>query len=243
MGIKPDYSRRNASNYVPDLNNVYEMQARFCDEYLIDLNPRQAAIRAGYAVDKATYAAAQVMKHPPCADLIAKKMAMRSRRVGITAERVLDRLGAIAFGDTRKLFNEFGGLRPPGELSADDALLIQGVKTRKIVALNEDGKMQPEEITEVKTVDNLAAITLVMKHLGMLNDKLDINVTHTLADRLAAAHKRVADRRPGASGPVIDGEFVEDVATSLRDLEEHSRTLQNQITHEAAPALTWDDVL
>ena len=243
MPPRPDFNRRNASNYVPDLNGVSDMQARFCDEYLIDLSPRQAAIRAGYPVDKAAYAAAQVMKHPPVADRIAKLIAMRSRRVGLTADRVLDRLGAIVMGDARKLFTETGGLRSPTELTADDALLIAGVKTRRIVALGEDGKMQPEEITEVKTVDSLAAISLAMKHLGMLNDKLDINVTHTLADRLQNAYKRVADRRPGMGGPVIDGEFVEDVAHSLQELENDSRLLQNQLVHEAAPALTWDDVL
>ena len=239
-----DYSRRHVSTYVPDLAGMTDLQTRFCEEYLIDLNPKQAAIRAGYPPEKAADAAAQVMKHPPGRDLIAKRMAQRSQRVGITADRVLDRLGAIAFGDKRKLFKSDGGLRSPTELSADDALLITGVKTRRIVAMGEDGKMQPEEITEVKTVDDLAAISLVMKHLGMLNDKLDVNVTHTLADRLNAAHKRVADRHGGRGGPVIDGEFVEDVAASLRALEGEVYTMQAQVVHEVQkPEVTWDDVL
>jgi len=240
-----DFHRKKASCYVPSLEEMSAMQKRFAEEYLIDLSPKQAAIRAGYPPEKAAYAAAQVMKHPPVRDYIAKLMAQRSKRVGMTADRVLDRLGAIVFGDARKLFTETGGLRSPTELTQDDVLLIAGVKTRRIVALNEEGKMQPEEITEIKTVDNLAAISLAMKHLGMLNEKLDVNVVHTLADRLNAAHKRVADRHGGARGPIIDGEFVEDVAKSLADLESETYALQRQIAHEAQPApmLTWDDVL
>ena len=240
----PDYTRKNVSTYVPDLQSITDLQRRFVDEYLIDLNPKQAAIRAGYPPAKAAYASAQVMKHPPVCDLIAKRMAERSTRVGISADRVLQRLGALVFGDPRSLFTSTGGLVPPTQLTADDALLIAGVKTRRTVALDDNGKMQPEEIVEVKIVDQLAATTLAMRHLGLLNEKIDINVTHTLADRLANAHKRVADRRRGASGPVIDGEFVEDVAQSLHALEEEVRVLGNQITHEIAPppAVTLDDV-
>ena len=240
---QPDYTRKNVSAYVPNLQDITELQLRFVEEYLIDLNPKQAAIRAGYPPNKAQYAATQVMKHPPVCDLIAKRMAERSKRVGLSADRVLQRLGALALGDPRALFTSTGGLVPPTQLDADDALLIAGVKTRRIVAMNENGEMQPEEIVEVKIVDQLAATTLAMRHLGMLNEKIDVNVTHALADRLQHAYRRVADRSRG-TGPVIDGEFVEDVANSLQALEDEARVLQNQVAHEETrpPPVALDDV-
>jgi len=234
-----DYSRQYTSAYVPDLTGITDMQRRFCQEYLIDLDPRMAAIRAGYPPERAKYAAAQIMKHPPCRDLIANLMAQRSKRVGITAERVLDRLGALAFGDARNLYNADGSIKKPGELSADDALMLAGMKTRRTVTLGEDGKMVPEVIEEIKHIDNLAALTLVMKHLGMLNEKIDINVTHALADRINAAHRRIAK-----GGPVIDGECEEEIGRGLLQLEEQTRVLQREVVHESrrAPELSLADI-
>jgi phage terminase small subunit len=239
-----NFNRKNASAYVPQLHELTELQRRFCEEFLIDLNPRQAAIRAGYPPDKAAYAASVVQKHPPARDYIAKCMAQRSARVGLSAERVLDHLGKMIFADTRALFTPSGELRNMHDLSADEACIIAGIKTSRRVTMGEDGKMAPEEIVELKTVDNVALTTLAMKHLGMLNDKLDVNVTHTLADRLSAAYKRVGDKVGGA-GPVIDGVFVEDVAESLRNLEQDTNEIQNRLTHDAlaAPAaLSLEDL-
>jgi phage terminase small subunit len=229
----PSFDRIKASIYVPDLGGMSEMQRRFCEEYLQDLRPKDAAIRAGYSKNPA-YAAAQIMKHPPCAEHIQRLMAQRSRRVGLSADRVLDRLGLLVFGDTRDLYDKTGRLRPMQDLSQDSAAMIAGVKTRRTVELGADGKtMEPVEYVEVKHVDGLAALTLAMKHLGMLNEKLDVNVVHTLADRLQAAHRRIR------GGTIIEGDTFEETAARLDALEQESQTLQRQVTfdtREAAPA-------
>jgi len=191
---------------IPNLTEMTPQQKLFADEYLVDLNPKQAAIRAGYAPTAAAGAGTRLMKFRPVRDYIAKLMAARSIRTGLTAERVLQRLGTIVNGDPRAVFNEDGGLKKPSEMSYEDGLMIAGVKTRRIVVADENGVMQPEEITEVKVVDTLSAITLAMRHLGLMNDKLDINVTHNLADRLGAAQARLSRAR----GQIIDVEQSED---------------------------------
>jgi phage terminase small subunit len=67
-------------------------QQRFVDEYLIDLNATQAAIRAGYA-PKAAYATGhENLKKPQIASEIARRQDVRSQQVGVTAEMVLDGL-------------------------------------------------------------------------------------------------------------------------------------------------------
>jgi phage terminase small subunit len=67
-------------------------QRRFVDEYLIDLDGKHATIRAGYAPSDAKSRACRFLKTPAIVDAIAVAMAERSRRTGITPERVIEKL-------------------------------------------------------------------------------------------------------------------------------------------------------
>lgn len=78
-------------------------QRRFVDEYLIDLDGRHAAIRAGYARSDANNRGYRLLRRRDVADAIAAAMADRSRRTGITPERVIEELARIAFVDWRRL--------------------------------------------------------------------------------------------------------------------------------------------
>jgi len=78
-------------------------------------------------------------------------------------------------------------------------------KTIKSIKQTKDG-------IEVQFYDKQRAREQLMKYLGMLHDKLDVNVTHDLSNRLAAAHQRVLGRcRKGETGEVFDPDAVQDV--------------------------------
>lgn len=72
-------------------------QQRFCDEYLIDLNATQAAIRAGYSPGTAEQAASRLLTIVKVSDEIAREMAERSKRTGINQDRVVKELAKLAF--------------------------------------------------------------------------------------------------------------------------------------------------
>lgn len=74
-----------------------EKQKRFCDEYLIDLNATQAAIRAGYSARTANEQGARLLANVSVQEYIARKMAERSRRTGVNQDRVVLELAKIAF--------------------------------------------------------------------------------------------------------------------------------------------------
>lgn len=178
-------------------------RANFVREYLIDLDARQAAIRAGYPPANAAEISKTLMKLPEIRDALGRALASRARRVGVNAERVLDHLGRMAFGSPKAIFNPDGSLKAPEELDDDDAMMIAGVKTRRIVEINPDtGKMHNAEIQEVKLIDRTSVLSLLMRHLGMNNDKLTIDVGGTLAEQLDAAMAR----RDGGVAEVVDGE-------------------------------------
>ena len=58
-------------------------QKRFCEEYLIDLNATQAAIRAGYSPETAYSIGQENLKKPELHTRISRAMAERSKRTGI----------------------------------------------------------------------------------------------------------------------------------------------------------------
>ena len=83
------------------------LQSAFVDEYLIDLNATQAAIRAGYSVDTARQIGCENLAKPDIADAIAVAKEKRSEQTGIDAAWLLTRLAAEATADV-------GGQYPPG---------------------------------------------------------------------------------------------------------------------------------
>jgi len=87
-------------------------QERFVEEYLVDLNATQAAIRAGYSEQTARVIGHENLTKPDIQKAITAAREKQQRRVEITADRVLEEYAKIAFFDPRKLFTAGGGIKP-----------------------------------------------------------------------------------------------------------------------------------
>jgi phage terminase small subunit len=102
-------------------------QLLFVEEYLVDLNGKEAAIRAGYAAEAAVVRAAKLLRRTGVRQAVAIAMAARAERTGITAERVIDEYARIAFSNWRR-FADWGphGVRfaAARDLSPDETPLI-----------------------------------------------------------------------------------------------------------------------
>lgn len=151
-------------------------QQLFVAEYLIDLNATKAAIRAGYSVKTARIIGAQNLAKLNIAAAIDEAQQRRAQKTGITQERVLQELARIAFFDIRTLYNEDGTLKKPTELNDDAAAALAGVDVVEMqggVAVGEDGDIAsvPMYTKKSKVFDKNAALSLAMRHLGMLKDK------------------------------------------------------------------------
>lgn len=70
-------------------------QTLFVQEYLVDLNATQAAIRAGYSKNTAKAIGAENLTKPDIADAVQKAMGARSERVVITQDSVLKNIEAL----------------------------------------------------------------------------------------------------------------------------------------------------
>lgn len=81
--------------------NMTAKQQRFCDEYLIDLNATQAAIRAGYSKKTANRIATENLSKPVIKEYIEKRMAEKQSQLIADQDEVLKYLTAVMRGETQ----------------------------------------------------------------------------------------------------------------------------------------------
>ena len=149
-----------------------EKQKRFVEEYLIDLNATQAAIRAGYSIKRAGEIGYQQLQKTTVSEAIALAMAERSKRTGVTQDRVVNELAKIAFAKMSDFveWDENGvRFRDSGELSDEDAACVVEVSEQEMEF--DWGKKRTKKI---KLHDKVSALEKIGRHLGMFNDKLDL---------------------------------------------------------------------
>lgn len=161
-------------------------QARFIDEYMIDLNATQACIRAGYSANTAQEQSSRLLSNVIVQSALSDRMKDREIRTEITQDRVLKEFARLAFFDPRKLFNEDGRPKSVCELDDDTAAVVSGID----VATVGNAMVGEGEILKLKLSDKKGALDSIARHLGMFNDKLNINVTDALAERLSRAKGR-----------------------------------------------------
>ena len=157
-------------------------QQLFVDEYLIDLNATQAAIRAGYSPHTANEQGSRLLANVKVKNEIGKKMAVRSRRTGINQDRVLLEIAKIAFVNPIDVINMDEATVYNGA-DRDDTAAIASVKVKRIPT--EEGCITERE---VKIHDKLKALKMIGDHLNMWNksenDETAEKITKLLADTL-----------------------------------------------------------
>jgi phage terminase small subunit len=146
-----------------------DKQKKFVEEYLIDLNATQACIRAGYSPKYADREGHKLVENSRVSEAIAESMAERSRRTGINQDRIVQELARIAFVKITDVANDDGSINR--DASDDDLACIESVKVES--SSTDTGY---SEKREVKLASKMKALELLGKHLGMWNDKLNVNL-------------------------------------------------------------------
>src|SRR5690554_58750 len=93
------------------MSKLTPKQQRFVEEYLIDLNATQAAIRAGYSKKTAYRTGADNLKKPQIAELLEKRSSERSGRTQTDADYVLTRLREIDELDIADILDDAGKVK------------------------------------------------------------------------------------------------------------------------------------
>lgn len=157
------------------MSDLTAKQQRFVEEYLVDLNATQAAIRAGYSEDTAAKIGSENLTKPDIATAISAAKVDLTRRCGVTQERIVKELSAIAFSDARKLYDEQGNLRPIHELEDEVAAAFAGLENEELFEGRGQDRKRIGVLRKVKRWDKVRALELLAKHLGVIEDKVKLS--------------------------------------------------------------------
>ena len=147
-------------------------QERFVQEYLIDLNATQAAIRAGYSERTADQIGSELLRKTLVADAIEQAKAERAKEAKIDAAWVLDSL--------KKLHDRCVQATP-----------VLDRKGNPILVEDADGNLAVAYTFQASSAAK--SLELIGKHVGVqafAADKLELSGTVNLADRMSNARKR-----------------------------------------------------
>ena len=147
---------------MPKEKSLTPKQARFVEEFLIDLNATQAAIRSGYA--HPTTQGPRLLENVGVATAIAAAQAGRSKRTEINSDWVLSRLASEATADLADILDNAGSIKPV----ADWPLIWrQGLVAGIDVQENEVEGVKVGQTVKIKLSDRIKRIELIGKHVDV----------------------------------------------------------------------------
>ena len=174
---------------MPDLT---DKQQRFVEEYLIDLNATQAAIRAGYSERTANEQGARLLANVSVATAVTVAQKARSVRIEITADMVLRELAKLGFANMQDYMKAGSGGDPYldfSNLTRDQAAALQEVTVEDFLDGRGDDARDVRRI-RFKLADKRAALETIGRHLGMFKDRLEINFNGLREALLAEARQQ-----------------------------------------------------
>lgn len=156
---------------------------RFCQEYVIDLNGSQAAIRAGYSKHSSKERASKLLTLPNVIAEVKRLQEAILKRNHISADAVIAELAKIGFHNVQDFISKGNEVRDLTTIPREHAASVSSIRVteRKIGT----GKTAVKETTTAfKLHDKRAALETLGKHLGIFekdndqrNKKVTIRVT------------------------------------------------------------------
>lgn len=171
-------------------------QERFVEEYLIDLNATQAAIRAGYSEDSAGAQGHENLKKPEIQLALAIAKEERSKRTKVSQDRVIAELARIGFSDIRNVLTAKGSLLDPQDWDDDTAASIASIEVvtnSGDAGKDDDGRKIVEYTHKIKTWDKNSALEKLARHLGLYAPEQHKH-EHGVSDGIAALMEAVNGR-------------------------------------------------
>lgn len=187
--------KRKSTQYKP----LTAQQEAYCQEYIKSPeNQTQAAINAGYSPTTAAKFASQNMRDERIQKRIAELMEERNKRLRVSADYVLLRLVEIDQMDVLDILNDDGGLKPISQWPKIWRTTLSGLDISTTIT-NFDETTLENMLKKIKWPDKVKNLELIGKHVDVMafKERLDVNVNVTIADRMAAARKRLKQRQDG----------------------------------------------
>ena len=140
-------------------------QERFVQEYLVDVNATQAAIRAGYSKKTANEQAARLLANVSVSAAISKGMKALAKKTGLTTEKVIAELALVGLAN----MGDYLDLKNPEHPKIDISNLTP--EQAPVIAEITYEKRGIERRVKIKLHDKLQALINLGKHLGLFSER------------------------------------------------------------------------
>jgi len=144
-----------------------DKQLKFAQEYLVDLNATQAAIRAGYSANTAAEQGYQLLNNEDVSGHICGLRLKQQERTDITADKVLKEVARLAFSDIREYYKEDGTLKNIHEVSDDAAAALSGLDVDELFEMEGRVKVFTGYSKKIRLHSKTDGLEKLMKHLGL----------------------------------------------------------------------------
>ena len=148
------------------MKKLTNKQTRFCEEYIIDLNATQAAIRAGYSKKVAGAIGFENLRKPEIEEFISLLQKGKSEELNFSFNRVAQEIAKVAFGDVKNYFDDNGRLINVNELESQVSASIKAVTVFSEKTRLEGEILIEESIKKIESYDKLKALELLGKMFG-----------------------------------------------------------------------------
>jgi phage terminase small subunit len=150
-------------------NKLTPKQQKFVDEYLIDNNATQAAIRAGYKGKNAGNVASELLGKTWVYEAIEAKRKRLEIKTEITAEKVLQEYAKIAFSNMADFVDWTNGsirIIPSSELTKEQLACVSEIS---------ESTTKFDTTVKFKLHDKLAALHKLGDHLGLFKKIVEMS--------------------------------------------------------------------
>lgn len=159
--------------------NLNEKQVRFCQEYIVDLNGTQAAIRAGYSEDSAASIASELLTKPKIQIYVQELFDQRAARTRATADFAISEIFHLISFDPSEVFDEENNcLKDIHRIPKNVRKSIASIEVFEEFS-GTGAKNNPKEFVgytkKVKFWDKPKVVELLAKHLKLLTDKHEMS--------------------------------------------------------------------
>lgn len=185
-------------------------QRLFVEEYLVDLNATQAAIRAGYSTRRAAEIGYQLLQRPEVAQAIQAAMAERSKRTEVEADYVIRRLREIDEMDVLDILEDDGSFRSIRDWPKAWRQFLSGIEIAELFEGRGDDRRIAGVLRKVKWPDKLRNLELLSRHVGTESAALDLELK-----RLDVAKKRAELDQMKRGGQADTAELLQSLIEKL----------------------------
>jgi phage terminase small subunit len=158
-------------------SKLTDKQSLFCQEYLVDLNATQAAIRAGYSKKTAKTIAGQNLSKLIIQEKITELKNKRSEKTEVDAAYVIKRLTQIDEMDILDILTDSGDMKPIKDWPLCWRRTISGIDISTMFNPDTDTETI---LKKIKWPDKLKNIELLGKHVDVSAFKEQIEHSGTI---------------------------------------------------------------